>query len=57
MKRTLTLKKDTLHELTSDELTGVVGAGPAVPTIRRCDDLLTGMYPTLPVMGCIPQTD
>lgn len=57
MKR-LTLKKDSLAELTTDELTVVVGG--AIPTIVKCDDLLTGLYPTLPVMGCVtgllPQT-
>ena len=47
----LTLKKDVLAELTTDELTAVVGG--AIPTIERCDDLLTGMYPTLPVLGCV----
>ncbi|HWL35036.1 MAG TPA: class I lanthipeptide [Frankiaceae bacterium] len=47
----LTLKRDSLAELTTDELAVVVGGD--VPTIRQCDDLLTGMYPTLPVLGCV----
>lgn len=47
----LTLKKDSLAELTTDELSVVVGG--AIPTIRKCDDLLTGMYPTLPVLTCL----
>lgn len=47
----LTLEKDSLTDLTTDELAVVVGGD--VPTIRRCDDLLTGMYPTLPVLSCL----
>jgi hypothetical protein len=48
----LTLKKDALSDLTTDELSVVVGG--AIPTIQKCDDLLTGMYPTLPVLACLP---
>lgn len=50
--RRLSLKKDTLTELSSDELSAVAG-GSEIPTIDRCDTLLTGMYPTLPVRGCL----
>jgi bacteriocin-like protein len=51
----LSLKKDVLAELTTDELAAVVGG--AIPTIQKCDDLLTGMYPTLPVLVCIKLDD
>lgn len=53
MTRRLTLKKETLAPLSADELASVVGGD--VPTIYRCDDLLTGMYPTLPVMVCVKE--
>lgn len=53
MTRRLTLRKETLAELSASELASVVGG--EVPTINRCDDLLTGMYPTLPVMVCLKE--
>jgi hypothetical protein len=50
MKRRLTLRSETLVELTTDELNGLAGGLQAVtqgcerPTIDRC---LTGYYPSL----------
>lgn len=54
--RKLTLKKDTLHELGTDELAAVAGGSGKlcnVQTLYSCDTLLTGMYPTLPLLTCI----
>ncbi|HEV2888892.1 MAG TPA: hypothetical protein VGX28_00795 [Frankiaceae bacterium] len=45
MIRTLRLHKDTLAELTSDDLATVVGGVT-----------LTGYYPTLPVTDCFTNT-
>ncbi len=46
----LTLKKDTLHDLTTEELAGVV-AGVPIPTwYSGC---ITTLYPTYP--ECAPQ--
>lgn len=47
MHRSLRLTKETLAELSASELAAV--AGGAIPT-EQC---LTGIYPTLPVAGCI----
>ena len=41
MKRTLTLSAESLGELSSDDLAGVVGG-----------QTLTGYYPTLPPVDC-----
>ncbi len=52
--RRLTLKKDTLAELTGDELGTVGGAGAVttgVPSWEACP--VTGAYPTIPVMWCL----
>jgi hypothetical protein len=56
--KTLVLKKDTLTELGTDELSAVVGALPTGLTsttdpsaILHCDG--TGLYLTLPLDGCI----
>ena len=54
MTRRLTLVRERLTELTTDDLAAVAGAGP-IPTVDKCDDLLTGMYPTLPVRGCLAE--
>lgn len=55
--RTLTLKKDTLHELTGTELASVAGgAATQVCTPRQSENgftCLTGMYPTTPVQTCL----
>lgn len=48
MKR-LHLAKETLAELSSDELSLVAG-GYVLPTFQHC---LTGVYPTLPVTACL----
>ena len=53
MRRALRLRADCLGELTTDELSLVVGG--EIPTVDRCDQLLTGMYPTLPVRGCVKE--
>ncbi len=53
MTRRLALRKETLAELSTTELSLVVGG--EVPTVDRCDHLLTGMYPTLPVRGCVEE--
>ena len=50
--RRLTLRAERLTSLTTDELVTVVGGGWP-QTVERCDTLLTGMYPTLPVLGCL----
>lgn len=42
MRPTLHLTKDTLSELAPEELANVVGA-----------QMLTGLYPTLPVDNCL----
>lgn len=59
MKRSvrLTLKKETLADLTGDDLSSVAGgsAGPTCyncPTDRSCVDCLIGE--SLPFPGCIP---
>jgi len=50
MKRRLTLRSETLVELSTDELNGLAGGQQAItqycekPTIDRC---LTGYYPSL----------
>lgn len=47
----LTLKKDTLHELTADELTSVVGG--RIPTwYSGC---VTTIYPSIGEETCIPR--
>jgi hypothetical protein len=55
MTRKLTLKKETLVELGTDELRSVAGAavttGRGVPTVNYCP--LTGEWPTLPVLSCV----
>lgn len=45
MRRTLALSKDTLAELTSDDLAAVAGGVT-----------LTGYYPTLPLADCLTNT-
>ena len=50
--RRLVLVRERLTELAVDDLTSVVGGGDIV-TYDSCDDLLTGMYPTLPVKHCV----
>lgn len=55
MTRSLRLAKETLTDLSTDEMAVVGGAAPAaVPTIRECP--LSGMYPTLPVTWCVDYT-
>jgi hypothetical protein len=57
--KTLALKKDTLTELGTDELSAVVGGLPTglsvttqdTSTLVLCDN--TGYYLTLPLDGCI----
>ena len=47
MKRTLTLKRETLTELTDDQLTGVVGGVlPTLPLDQCLDELLHTKQPT-----------
>lgn len=47
MKRTLTLKSETLTELTADELTGVAGGVlPTIPVDACLDGLLHTKRPT-----------
>lgn len=36
MKRTLTLKSETLSELTTDQLTAVVGGAPPTTPVKEC---------------------
>ena len=51
--RSLTLKKDTLHELGTDELAGVVG-GITTILIKTLQDIcLTAPVPTQPVLYCV----
>ena len=47
MKRTLTLKSESLAELTSDELTSVVGAAlPTLPVKTCYEELVDTLQPT-----------
>ena len=49
MKRTLSLKRETLAPLSTDELALVAG-GQEIGTLEGC---LTGVYPTLPLDHCL----
>ena len=47
MKRTLTLKSETLAELTTDQLTRVVGGAPPTIPVQQClDELFETMEAT-----------
>ena len=52
-RRSLTLKKDTLTELSSDELTGVVGGITTLllASLQACGE--TNQYPSFPVLYCV----
>lgn len=50
MKRTLTLVRETLSALSTDELTFVGGAAPATPT---CPQGPTDICPTHPALQCL----
>ncbi|MDQ1713835.1 MAG: hypothetical protein QOE45_3285 [Frankiaceae bacterium] len=55
----LTLKKEILGSLDPAELRAVVGGVPTgtangIPTVDACP--LTGIWPTLPVRGCLGLT-
>lgn len=55
MKRTLSLKKETLAELAAAELAAVNGAAAKdIPTVDVCP--LTGLWPTIPVNWCLSRT-
>lgn len=54
--RRLALKKDTLTELTTDDLSAVVGGDITtllLPSLQHCP--LTGAYLTLPVIYCLTE--
>lgn len=62
MKRTvrLSLKKETLAALTSDDLSGVAGAASAAtcvscPTCQSCIECLIYIGPSLPDTACFPE--
>ncbi len=48
MKRTLTLRRDTLSDLTSEDLAGVVGG-----ITQNCNTLQYCDIPTLPLYPCL----
>lgn len=52
MKRSLSLKKETLAELSAGELALVAGGGTQL-CVQDTFTCLTGVYPTLPVMSCL----
>ena len=56
MRRKLTLNKETLTELTTTDLRGVVGASAAVHTacLECVNDISFEVCPTLPVEKCVP---
>lgn len=56
MRRTLSLARDVLAELTTGELSAVAGgrAEALPPTFDECP--LTGPYPTLPINDCLTNT-
>ncbi|HWL35037.1 MAG TPA: class I lanthipeptide [Frankiaceae bacterium] len=52
--RRLALKKDTLAELSTDDLANVVGGDITtllLPSLQACP--VSGAYPTLPVIYCV----
>jgi hypothetical protein len=65
MARTLSLKKETLAELSQDELRAVNGGFPTttwvlptggtteVPTYDVCPSKGTGLYLSIPLKGCL----
>lgn len=52
MKRALSLKKETLAELTAGELALVAGGASKI-CVQDTFTCLTGVYPTLPVQTCL----
>jgi hypothetical protein len=53
--RKLALAKETLTELTPEDLGAVVGGTPPEPTppIYAPTSRCTGVYPTLPIRDCV----
>ena len=49
MKRTLSLKRETVTELLNDELTGVVGGAPPTTPVNEC---LDKFFETLQATRC-----
>lgn len=57
MRRKLTLDKETLTELTTSDLSGVVGAASGHTLCLECiNDISFEVCPTIPAETCLPPT-